>query len=528
MNKENQKDKENLICLDEKQQFLKKEIIYDIDKDKYYLYNKENNKINQINSFGKKKAKINNAQVGKASYNERLKSKSIDKINNKIDDSLYHPRMKYFDRFSQIPRPLVKPFTNDNDIILQSKSDIFNYIKNKKFIISTQKNHNLFNKNNENIHELDYYSGTIAGDIINNNKNNIENKNKVLKDIDEKINNKELNKNEIDLINIFKKNLLNNSRNIIDGKELNKPKDIFKNRYTINHNVMFINPIKNLSINKDLLINLNIYHILYKSINNNNITSLKNKNIINEIHQHFYNKINDFGKNKKQYKLGRPKSVINIKAKNKLDNINNSNTIIKRNNYFFLPEKKIIEKNEAKRYDTEDDYIDIYNNQNIINNKVIIKNSNSKSTGDLKSRNKKIIKYNYNNFNGSKSASDILLKNNNNIHSFIDLKKNYKIEKKLLNGYQKPFIKEIPILRKGIPKYKSTGELYKKELDMFKLVNPDKLKSEEDENNKRINFLKKKIEKEKIVQIVKYKHLIDKKSRIHSAVSNIGKEFNDV
>ena len=80
MNKENQKDKENLICLDEKQQFLKKEIIYDIDKDKYYLYNKENNKINQINSFGKKKAKINNAQVGKASYNERLKSKSIDKI----------------------------------------------------------------------------------------------------------------------------------------------------------------------------------------------------------------------------------------------------------------------------------------------------------------------------------------------------------------------------------------------------------------------------------------------------------------
>ena len=79
-----------------------------------------------------------------------------------------------------------------------------------------------------------------------------------------------------------------------------------------------------------------------------------------------------------------------------------------------------------------------------------------------------------------------------------------------------------------MPRYKSTGELYKKELDMFKIVNPEKIKLEEEENNKRINFLKKKIEKERIIQIVKYKHLIGKISRVNSAVTNIRKDYNDI
>jgi len=69
--------------------------------------------------------------------------------------------------------------------------------------------------------------------------------------------------------------------------------------------------------------------------------------------------------------------------------------------------------------------------------------------------------------------------NKNNIHFFIDLKKNSKNEKKHLVGYVKPCKKEMPYIRKGKPKYKSTGELYKKELDLFKIVNPDKVKFEE-------------------------------------------------
>ena len=503
MNKESQMDKKSLIYsnnphYNDSQPILKKEMIYDIDKEKYYLYDKENNKTIQTNCYGRKIPKINNAQVGKATYNERVKSNSIEKIVNNIDDSLYHPRMKYFERFSQIPRPLVKPFSND--IILQSKNDIFNYIKNKKIIISTKKNHKLFNgRNNDNLHELDYYSGTISGGIISKNKNINNNKNKVLQDIDNALNSIKFNQKEIDLINKFKNNLLNNSINFINGKELKKPKDIFKNRYTINHNVMFINPIKDLSINKDLLINLNIYHMLYNSINNNSLTALNTvvqNNIVNHS-QNFYTKLSDISKNKKKYKLGRPKSVINIKAKNKVF-YNNSD--IKKNNFFFLPAQTNIKQNESRRYETEDDYIDIFNKN--LNNKEADKTSNNTST------------------------SDILLKNK--IHSFVDLKKSNNDEKKLLIGYQKPFIKEIPKIKKGMPRYKSTGELYKKELDMFKIVNPEKIKLEEEENNKRINFLKKKIEKERIIQIVKYKHLIGKKSRVNSAVTNIRKDYNDI
>ena len=510
MNKEIQIDKKSLIIAqnpnyNNNQQFLKQEIIYDIDREKYYLYDKENSKIISTNSYGKKIPKINNAQVGKASYDERLKNKSVEKIIKKIDDSLYHPRMKYFDGFAQIPRPLVQPFSNDKK--LQNDNNMLNFVKNKKSIISVKKSENLFNRNNDNIPDLDYFSGTISGNILNNNN---DNKNKVLKNIYNALNCGNLKKKEIESLKRLKKQLLINSANIINGKELDKPNEIFQKKYNINHNVIFINPLKNPSKKKDMLINLNTYRILYNSINNNPLTSLKNNNTCDS--QIYYKKINNINnqKSKANIKLARPRSVINIKKANKLFNkinhnnlksmnINiNKNKIIPKMPKIFLPEKHEISKNETKRYDTEDDYRDIFNEK------------------------KKNNKFNIN----IHSTSDIHLKNN--IHSFIDLKKYYKKEKKNLIGYQRPYMKEMPLLRKGIPKYKSTGELYKKDLEMFKLVNPDKIKLEEDENNRRMNFLKKKIEKDRIVQIVKYKHLMGKNSRINSAVSNIGRELNDI
>ena len=510
MNNENQIDKKSLIFAQnpnyhDNEKILKKQIIYDIDKGKYYLYDKDNFKLISTNVFGKKIPKINNAQSGKASYDDRIKNQSVEKIINKIDDSLYHPRMKYFEGFSQIPRLLVTPFSNE--IILQSKNDILNFVKNKKTIISIKKFKNLFNRNNDNIPDLDYYSGTIAGNILNN-KNN-PNKDIILKTIDDALNNCKFDKKEIDSLKKFRNNLLNNSTNIINGKELNKPKAIFQKKYNINHNVMFINPIKDASINKDLLINLNTYHILYKSINSNSLTALKN-NRYNINNLKYYNKKNYINKdkNKVKYKIIRPKSVINIKTNNKLfnniknklnkiNNIDNQNKCKEINNKVFLPEKYEISKNETKRYETDDDYKDIFN-----------KNKNS---------NKLYVKSHITNS----------LNLNNKIHSFIDLKKYYKNEKIHLIGYQKSYRKEIPLLRKGNPKYKSTGELYKKDLEMFKIVNPDKIKLEEDENNRRMDYLKKKIEKDKIYQIVKYKYLMGKNYRIKSAFP-FGKDLNEI
>ena len=72
MNDENQIDKKSLILLQnpnyhDNEKILKQQIIYDIDRGKYYLYDKDNFKLISTNFFGKKIPKINNAQSGKAS-----------------------------------------------------------------------------------------------------------------------------------------------------------------------------------------------------------------------------------------------------------------------------------------------------------------------------------------------------------------------------------------------------------------------------------------------------------------------------
>lgn len=435
---------------------LKREIIYDIARNKYYLYDTENNKLYPSNLFGKNKARINSSKIGRFSSNENIKNDII----GKLDDNAYHPKIKYFDGFSQIPRPLVQPFTNfynDNNNkekkIIQSKSDILNIIKKRKIIISKDNKYNEIlsrNSDNEmNIPGLNYFSSSVA-DSVNNRKNNIH-KNKVIKSINSSLNDKNMNIKEKNRLKKFKSDILNNSENIFNGKELKEPNKIIKRKYRINHNVFFVNPIKKSKINHDTQINLDIYRALYKSINNNKITRLRNSNSeLNNLIQ-------------KSKKIFRPNSVITLQKKYKI----------------LQPEKYNFTKRETKRYDTEEEY-----KENI-----------------------KIKK---------------------NINSLKDINEEYKKEKQDINGYIKPIKKEPPILRKGYPKYKSGKEIYKKELNLLKLVNPQKLKQEEDENYRRDNYLKKKIEKNRKIKIIKDKNVIlGKRSRLNSAFSNITKDINE-
>ena len=449
--------------------FLKKEIIYDTDKGKYYLYDKENNRINSTNFYGSKIQNINISHLGRMTYDERLRNNSIEKINHKIDDSLYHPRSKYFVGFSQIPRPLVQPFSNNKS--LKAQNELINCL-NKNRVISLKKVKKIFdNKRDENLKCLDYYTGTIS-DVVNH-----KSKNALLNKINNSFVNDNLSQREIKLLNKLKNNLLLNSTYVINGKKISKPKDKFQKLYNINHNIMFINPIKELSKNKneekDKSLNLNTYNLLYKSINNNSLTRIKDKYINNY-------KL----KGEKKTKIIRPKSIINIKKNNQklIDNKNKKQSIS-----VFLPEKIELKNNESKSYDTEEDYFDIFSK------------SRNKNTINIKSHsmNEKI--------------------NKNNIHYFINLKKNSKNEQRHLVGYIKPLKKEMPEVRKGIPKYRSTGELYKKELDLFKIVNPDKMRFEEEENKRRLNYIKKKVEKSRLFQIIKHKKSKDKNTTINSA-----------
>ena len=104
-----------------------KQILFDIDKGKYYLKNNDNIKIIESNLFGKKKAQVNIEQTGIAKYSNRINTNSIEKLNFKIDNSLYHPQTSRFEGYSQFPRPLITPFANSVSKTIAKKFNKRNY-----------------------------------------------------------------------------------------------------------------------------------------------------------------------------------------------------------------------------------------------------------------------------------------------------------------------------------------------------------------------------------------------------------------
>ena len=460
MSNDNEKENENELQLYFKNDATKftskkKELIYDTDKNKYFLLDKDINKIFPSNIFGKKKIKISNSNLGKLSYKERLKKDLIEKMEHKIDEYLYAPKNKYFEGFSQIPRRLKKPLFNlknnnsiKNNKIIQSKLDILNFIRNKDSTSIDNKYKDIssrnIKKNEPKVKSLNYYTNSVS-DIINRKKRK-RNTKRVIKIINSSLSSVNLTVDQKKLLNKFKNNILNNSNN-----KLEYPKKIFNFKYQINSNVMFINPTKHSQPIHDAEINLKTYHILYNTINKNEITKLKeNRNYeINKIiYDRFY----------------RPSSVTNIRSENVI----------------FSPEKYKFEKCGTKRYDTEENYKD-----NNINNKY-------------------------------------------KVHTLGNIKKENDNESRHINGYVKPLKKHIIITKKGNPKYISGKEVYKKDMDLLKLVNPEKLKIEEIENEKRINYLKRKIEKDRQIRILKIKNIRGKSSRLNSAFSNnLAKDSNE-
>ena len=98
----------------------------------------------------------------------------------------------------------------------------------------------------------------------------------------------------------------------------------------------------------------------------------------------------------------------------------------------------------------------------------------------------------------------------NNIKTIYDINKKFDVEKRLLKGFIKPAIKERSY-RKSVPKYKSTINIYKKELELYKLVNPIKYKLDEDKKIKELKYFQEKIEKGK--DIISFGLLKTKKNK---------------
>jgi len=454
-----------------------KELFFDMDANKYFIKSENDIKLYESNLFGKKKAKINLPQTGFAKYNDRIMTNSIEKLSFKIDDSLYHPQSLRFEGYSQYPRPLIIPFSNIVHTKLQKnlKKDL---IKTEG-IFTTIKNKNILNKKTNK--GLCFYTGTI------NNLVNTKNRESVLNKINDTIsyeNKNELNKHnelrevEKNALRKFRKKILSNSTNIIFGRKLKKPDEKFFRQFLINYNVYFNNPIKKNKLKKtdtetesNTKFNLDeLYRILNKKKVQNRLNLLKKEMNLKLKESNKENSNNSNNGN-------------NENDNNKNDGVNNSKSKIK---------EKIM--NHINRS------IDIENIKNI-NNKnffdAILSNKNKFNSIEYESKTKyNNLLFDKNEENNNKDEKKGELNNNLGIRTLYDLDKKCLLEKKSLVGFNKPKIKDA-YYRKYVPKYKSSINIYKKEWDLYKVVNPIKYKLDEEKELKEFKLFQDKLKKEK-------------------------------
>ena len=434
-----------------------KQLLFDMDKGKYYIKSNDNIKINESNLYGKKKAQINVAQTGIAKYDNRISINSIEKLSFKIDNSLYHPQTSRFEGYSQFPRPLITPFSNSvNKTKLQK--NLIKEIAKTYAILTVQKNKNILNKKTN--EGLPYYSGTI------NNLVNTKNREYILKKINDGLTkNKNLfqkrDKTMDNILNRLKKNLMTNSTNTIFGRKLKKPDNKFVEQFNINYKIYFNYPIKkqrNKNNEKDSKI---YFRDLYDALNKDRV--------------------------RKKLNIRKKENYINSDIKNKSKNESNSFNKNITNEYLYqTPKSNIIQKNENnKMINTAPRVIQNYcydNNKNYLD--TLIKNKNKFNTiyklgekyDDLSSNDKKEV------ISGIRTLTNIYQKCN--------------LEKKLLNGFIKPIIKEVHY-RKTVPKYNSTVNIFKKEMELYKIVNPIRHKLDEERKMKELKLIQEKVEKER-------------------------------
>ena len=483
-----------------------KQILFDVDRDKFYLKYDNNKKLHLSNKFGKKIPKIKLGHTGFANYNDRIKINTIDQLDFAIDDSLYRPQSLFFEGYAQFPRPLAPPLTN----VTQYKfhKNIINTLKKKKNLFTTPKNKNIFNKKTN--QGLYFYTGKI------NNLANKKNKQIVINQINNAISS-EGNEDE----NVFKRKstlsnhdkiplkklknkLMANSTNTIFGRKLTKPDEKFINRYKMNYNIYFNNPIqKNILKSKESESDSkNYFEDLYTALNKKSVQHIlnlpKKRLFININLKHDNMNIN----NLEDPNLSTEKKKRNTLIRTATTKINEDNELF--TSMSFLTKKTNLNSNENNFINSKmntDTINPSYPNNEYLNSLYFDKENkfNTLETESIKNyrnllsedneRNQKMCLSFYNNDDNSQNMDE-------NIKTLSDMSKRYSVEVKLLKGDVKPEIKERSY-RKNIPKYKSFINIYKKEYEMFKLVNPIRYRQDEEKQLKEIKYINEKKNKGK-------------------------------
>ena len=450
-----------------------KQVFFDMDKNKYYLKYDNSIKLYESNILALKKPRENIPQAGFAKYNDRILSNSIEKLDFQLDNSLYRPQSLRFEGYSQFPRPIVTPFSNISKIKLQK--NLVKDLNNTKHIFNVENNKNILNKKTNS--GLYFYTGTINNIVDSKNKNIVLGRiNEALSfDENENIfqNREKIRDYEKNALKKLKKKILSNSTNTIFGRKLKKPDEKFIQQFNINYNVYFKNPLKKNILKKaeTETDNKNYFEELYSALNKKSVQKVLNspkKKLFLDIDDN----INNIQKNKNRNKLA------NI-------NLNSPIKTIKTN----YSEKKILSCPDDFR-EEEKNKKDESKSKNIITYfDSLYLNKNKFKTLDYESKNK------FKNILSEENRNNI----GNNIIStrtLSDLKKKCNTEKKLLEGFVKPEIKERTY-RKYVPKYKSVLNIYKKEWELYKLVNPIRYKLDEKKEMKELKFIQEKLEKGK-------------------------------
>ena len=464
-----------------------KQLFFDLDKNKYYLKYDDNRKLYESNVLALKKPQINISQTGFAKYNDRIHSNSIEKLNFKIDDSLYHPQSLRFEGYSQFPRPLIIPFSNISKLKLQKH---LKDLQNTENFFTTNKNKNIFNKKiNEGLH---FYSGTINSLVNTENKKIVLNKINDALSFDENENifsGKEKIRNyEKNALKKLKKKILSNSTNTIFGRKLKKPDEKYIHQFKINYNIYLKNPIKKnkLKNSEAETDKKNYFEDLYNALNKKRVQKVlksSKKKLFLEIDDNINNEKNKKSIDKQNIKIYNEQKVLSHPSQNKEEEknkegkvINNINEEAKKKdnvsnikNYF---DSLYLNKNKFKtlEYESKAKYMELLSEENEYNN------------NDNFSLNNKTRNYDNNKIISIKTLSD--------------LNKKLYLEKKQLTGFVKPEIIERSY-RRAVPKYKSTLNIYKKEWELYKTVNPIRYKLDEEKKMKEFKFLQEKLMKGK-------------------------------
>ena len=453
-----------------------KQLFFDMDKNKYYLKYEDSIKLYESNILALKKPKENIPQAGFAKYNDRVLSNSIEKLNFKLDNSLYRPQSLRFEGYSQFPRPIAIPFSNISKIKLQK--NLLKDLNNSKHIFNVESNKNILNiKANSGLY---FYTGTINNIVDTKNKNIVVNRINEALSFDENENifkcREKIRDYEKNALKKLKNKILSNSTNTIFGRKLKRPDEKFIQQFNINYNVYFKNPLKKNILKKaeTEADNKNYFEEFYSALNKKRVQKVLNspkKKLFLDIDDNINNNIK---KNKSIKKL----SKINLNSLNKSIKTNYSEKKILSCPDNFKEEKKN-KKNENNKSKNIITYFDS-----------LYLNKNKFKTLDYESKN------NYKNILSEENRNNFEKNNILSIRTLSDLNKKINIEKKLLKGFTKPEIIERTY-RKAVPKYKSVLNIYKKEWELYKLVNPIRYKLDEKKEMKELKFIQEKLEKGK-------------------------------